>query len=99
MKKLQFNNLDLILDWIREPSHKEHLFLIEAAIAKAKGSSKSAFSVGDKVSFGRPNGRKHFGVVEKLNPSKAVIAEYLNGKNAHRKWRVPYSMMTMTEAA
>ena len=45
MKKLQFNNLDLILDWIREPSHKEHLFLIEAAIAKAKGSSKSAFIV------------------------------------------------------
>ena len=97
--KLAFNNLPDILDWIREPSHKEHLFLIEAAIAKAKGSSKSAFSVGDKVSFGRPNGRKHIGVVEKLNPSKAVIAEFLNGRNAHRKWRVPYSMMTMVEAA
>ena len=97
--KLKFNNLPDILDWIREPSHKEHLFLIEAAIAKAKGSSKSAFSVGDKVSFGRPNGRKHIGVVEKLNPSKAVIAEFLNGRNAHRKWRVPYSMMTMMEAA
>ena len=75
------------------------MFIIEAAIAKAKGSSKSAFSVGDKVSFGRPNGRKHIGVVEKLNPSKAVIAEFLNGRNAHRKWRVPYSMMTMMEAA
>ena len=97
--KLKFNNLPDILDWIREPSHKEHLFMIEAAIAKAKGSSKSAFSVGDKVSFGRPNGRKHIGVVEKLNPSKAVIAEFLNGRNAHRKWRVPYSMMTMVEAA
>ena len=93
--KLAFNNLPDILDWIREPSHKEHLFLIEAAIAKAKGSSKSAFSVGDKVSFGRPNGRKHIGVVEKLNPSKAVRENY----NAHRKWRVPYSMMTMVEAA
>ena len=97
--KLKFNNLPDILDWIREPSHKEHLFMLEAAIAKAKGSSKSAFSVGDKVSFGRPNGRKHIGVVEKLNPSKAVIAEFLNGRNAHRKWRVPYSMMTMMEAA
>jgi len=97
--KLKFNNLPDILEWIREPSHKEHLFIIEAAIAKAKGSSKSAFSVGDKVSFGRPNGRKHIGVVEKLNPSKAVIAEFLNGRNAHRKWRVPYSMMTMMEAA
>ena len=97
--KLQFNNLPDILDWIREPSHKEHLFLIEAAIAKAKGSSKSAFSVGDKVSFGRPNGRKHIGVVEKLNPSKAVIAEHMSGMSTHRKWRVPYSMMTMMEAA
>ena len=97
--KLKFNNLPDILEWIREPSHKEHLFIIEAAIAKAKGSSKSAFSVGDKVSFGRPNGRKHIGVVEKLNPSKAVIAEFLNGRNAHRKWRVPYSIMTMVEAA
>ena len=97
--KLAFNNLPDILEWVREPSHKEHLFIIEAAIAKAKGSSKSAFSVGDKVSFGRPNGRKHIGVVEKLNPSKAVIAEFLNGRNAHRKWRVPYSMMTMVEAA
>ena len=97
--KLKFNNLPDILEWVREPSHKEHLFIIEAAIAKAKGSSKSAFSVGDKVSFGRPNGRKHIGVIEKLNPSKAVIAEFLNGRNAHRKWRVPYSMMTMMEAA
>ena len=97
--KLAFNNLPDILDWIREPSHKEHLFLIEAAIAKAKGSSKSAFSVGDKVSFGRPNGRKHLGVVEKLNPSKAVIAEHVNGMSTYRKWRVPYSMMTTVEAA
>ena len=97
--KLEFNALPEILDWIKNPEHKEHLFILEAAIAKAKGSSKSAFSVGDKVSFGRPNGRKHIGVVEKLNPSKAVIAEFLNGRNAHRKWRVPYSMMTMMEAA
>ena len=89
MKKLQFNNLDLILDWIREPSHKEHLFLIEAAIAKAKGSSKSAFSVGDKVSFGRPNGRKRPGVIVTLNPKRAVIKD----TNLGGKWRVPYSLM------
>ena len=100
--KLKFNNLPDILEWVREPSHKEHLFIIEAAIAKAKGSSKSAFSVGDKVSFGRPNGRKHIGVIEKLNPSKAVVAEFIKVRenyNAHRKWRVPYSMMTLMEAA
>ena len=100
--KLEFNALPEILDWIKNPEHKEHLFILEAAIAKAKGSSKSAFSVGDKVSFGRPNGRKHIGVIEKLNPSKAVVAEFIKVRenyNAHRKWRVPYSMMTLMEAA
>ena len=85
--KLAFNNLPDILDWIREPSHKEHLFLIEAAIAKAKGSEKLSFSVGDKVIFGRPNGRKHHGFIVKKNPAKAVVD--CNGS----KWRVPYSMM------
>jgi len=89
MSKLKFNNLPEILDWIREPSHKGHLFLLEAAIAKAKGSKKEGFNVGDKVSFGRPNGRKHIGVVERLNPAKAVVDE------SGRKWRVPYSLMTL----
>ena len=85
--KLKFNNLPEILDWIREPSHKGHLFLIEAAIAKAKGSEKGSFNVGDKVIFGRPNGRKHHGFIVKMNPAKAVV------DCAGSKWRVPYSMM------
>jgi hypothetical protein len=88
--KLAFNNLPDILDWIREPSHKEHLFLIEAAIAKAK-SSKSEISVGSEVQFGRPNGRKRFGIVEKMNPQKAVIRE------GNVKWRVPYSLIQSWE--
>jgi len=85
--KLQFNNLTDILDWIKNPEHKEHLFLLETAINAAKGSTKGQFLVGDNVSFGRPNGRKHQGVVVKMNPSKAVVD--CNGS----KWRVPYSMM------
>ena len=89
MKKLEFNNLPEILEWIREPSHKGHLFMLEAAIASAKGSKKEGFNVGDKVSFGRPNGRKHIGVVERLNPAKAVV------DCAGNKWRVPYSMMSL----
>jgi hypothetical protein len=87
--KLKFNNLPDILDWIREPSHKEHLFLIEAAIAKAKTSSKSEFKVGDHVVFGRPNGRKRPGVIVTLNPKRAVIKD----TNLGGKWRVPYSLM------
>ena len=57
--KLKFNNLPDILEWIRDPQHKEHLFLLQAAIAEAKGSQKVSFNVGDKVIFGRPNVRKH----------------------------------------
>ena len=85
--KLEFNALPEILDWIKNPEHKEHLFLIEAAIAKAKGSKKVSFNVGDKVIFGRPNGRKHHGFIVKMNPAKAVV------DCAGSKWRVPYSMM------
>ena len=85
--KLEFNALPEILDWIKNPEHKEHLFLIEAAIAKAKGSKKVSFNVGDKVIFGRPNGRKHHGFIIKMNPAKAVV------DCSGSKWRVPYSMM------
>ena len=84
---LKFNNLPDILEWIREPSHKEHLYILEAAIAQVKKTGAGNLTVGDNVVFGRPNGRKHYGVVEKLNPAKAVV----NCKGA--KWRVPYSML------
>ena len=86
--KLKFNNLPEILAWIRDPEHKEHLFLLQAAIAEAKGS-KSQFKVGDSVIFGRPNGRKRPGIIMKLNPAKAVIKE----SNLGGTWRVPYSLM------
>ena len=87
--KLEFNALPEILDWIKNPEHKDHLFLLQAAIAKASESSKSQFKVGDHVIFGRTNGRKRPGVVMKLNPSKAVIKD----TNLGGKWRVPYSLM------
>ena len=85
--KLQFNNLTDILDWIKNPEHKEHLFLLETAINAAKGSSKGQFKVGDNVTFGRPRGRKRHGILITKNPAKAVVD--CNGS----KWRVPYSMM------
>ena len=85
--KLKFNNLPDILEWIRDPQHKEHLFLLQAAIAEAKGSQKVSFNVGDKVIFGRPNGRKHHGFIVKKNPAKALV------DCAGSKWRVPYSLL------
>ena len=88
--KLQFNNLTDILDWIKNPEHKEHLFLLETAINAAKGSTKGQFKVGDHVIFGRTNGRKRPGVIVSITgPKRAVVKD----TNLGGKWRVPYSLM------
>ena len=52
-----------------------------------KGSF-AGFRIGEKVQFGRPQGRKHFGVILKCNPAKAVIQE-----STGTKWRVPYTLI------
>ena len=93
MTTLKFNDLNKVLDWIREPSHKEHLYILEAAIAKANHVSLDQFSVGAKVVFGRPKGAKHHGVIVKCNPKKAVVMEEGRGK-----WTVPYSLMKLEAA-
>ena len=93
MTTLKFNDLNKVLDWIREPSHKEHLYILEAAIAKANQVSLDQFSVGAKVVFGRPNGAKHHGVIVKCNPKTAVVMEEGRGK-----WTVPYSLMKLEAA-
>ena len=51
------------------------------------GEASSQFKVGLAVQFGRPNGRKRTGTVEKLNITKAVVN--VDGQ----KWRVPFGMM------
>ncbi len=54
MSDLKFNDLPKILKWIKEPSHSEHLFIIEQALKSVKADQ---FKVGTKVSFGRANGQ------------------------------------------
>jgi len=49
------------------------------------------FKVGVVVSFGRTNGRKRTGKVEKLNVTKAVVDV------AGQKWRVPFGMMELVK--
>ena len=29
MSEVKFNDLNKVLEWIREPSHKEHLYIVE----------------------------------------------------------------------
>ena len=90
MSAVKFNDLYKVLEWIREPSHKEHLYIVEACLAKAKAEDINKFAVGAKVIFGRPNGKQHRGVIVKCNPKKAVVMEDGSGK-----WTVPYSLMKL----
>ena len=39
MSKLKFNDLPKILDWIKEPSHAGHLFIVETNFKKCKRRS------------------------------------------------------------
>ena len=84
MSKLKFNDLPKILDWIKEPSHAGHLFIVEQTLKSVK---EEQFKVGTKVRFGRANGRQRMGTVVKLGPKKAVV------DCMGPKWRVPYDLM------
>ena len=86
MSDLKFNDLPKILNWIKEPSHSEHLFIIEQTLKSVKADQ---FKVGTKVTFGRDNGQKRMGVVVKLGPKKAVV------DCSGAKWRVPFDLMSV----
>ena len=88
MSKLKFNDLPKILDWIKEPSHAGHLFIVEQTLKSVK---EDQFKVGTKVKFGRAKGMKRMGVVVKLGPKKAVV------DCSGAKWRVPYDLMDLIE--
>ena len=87
--KLEFKNLPDILEFIKDKSNKDSLFLLECAIRDAKSNSKHDFKRGDHVVFGRPNGRKRPGVILTINPKKAVIRD----TNLGGMWRGPYSLV------
>ena len=46
MSKLKFNDLPKILDWIKEPSHAGHLFIVEQTLKSVKEDS-GKFKKGD----------------------------------------------------
>ena len=86
MSDLKFNDLPKILKWIKEPSHSEHLFIIEQTLKSVKADQ---FKVGTKVTFGRANGQKRMGIIEKSGRVKAIVN--CNGA----KWRVPFDLMSV----
>ena len=61
---------------------------------KASVLSSTKFHVGQKVMFGRTNsGLQRVGVIQKMNPAKAIIQVYDNATKNLNNWRVPYSRM------
>ena len=86
MSDLKFNDLPKILKWIKEPSHSEHLFIIEQTLKSVKADQ---FKVGTKVTFGRANGQKRMGIIEKFGRVKAIVN--CNGAI----WRVPFDLMSV----
>ena len=87
--KLEYNNLPHILEFIRNPQNKDAILLIESCIYETK---KNQFNIGSKVIFGRDNGKKHFGTVEKINISKAIVKS-----DEGVKWTVPFNLMQLSQ--
>jgi len=75
--------------------------LIKIASERRDGLKRTFLKVGAKVSFGRPNGKKHFGTIEKINISKAVVNVHNVFNEGEikvgnfRKYIVPFSMLEL----
>lgn len=58
--------------------------------------ARESLKIGDKVCFGRPNGEKTLGVIEKLNGAKAKVKTLeVRGSrdSAGESWSVPYNLL------
>ena len=95
MKKQTLNQ---ILNAIGSMNNSELNFIVDAvneARRRTSIFSSAKFSVGQKVIFGKPrnSGLQRVGVIEKMNPVKAVISVFDSNCGRTTKWRVPYSLM------
>ena len=71
---------------------KETNFVGDWMYMHSDKTKKSQFNIGSKVIFGRDNGKKHFGTVEKINISKAVVKS-----DEGVKWNVPFNLMQLSQ--
>jgi hypothetical protein len=96
MTKLKFKDLPKILEFIRDPSNSEHLYMIKACIQNVENSK---FIPGSKVVFGRPNGQQRVGVVLRTRNNKATVEVSNNHNDGKSKWRVPFDLMRINTNA
>ena len=94
---MKYNDLMQVVNAVKSMRENEISLIIDAIKQNRKRTSvlsSTQFSVGQKVMFGKPrNGLKKVGVIEKMNPTKAIISVYDNLSKRTNKWRVPYSLM------
>ena len=67
--------------------------VVEAPVQRPtnRNTNNYNFNVGDKVIFGRTNGKKHTGIVMKVNSKTFLVKEDGNGT----QWRVPGSLLNI----
>ena len=95
---MKYQDLMQVVNAVKSMNNKEINLIIDAIKQNRKRSSvlsSTQFSVGQKVIFGKPRngGLQKVGVIEKMNPAKAIIQVYDNSTKNLNNWRVPYSLM------
>ena len=83
IKSMNNSELNTVVDAVKQARRRDSVF------------SSAKFSIGQKVIFGKPrnSGLQRVGVIEKMNPVKAVISVFDTNCGRTTKWRVPYSLM------
>ena len=94
---MKLNDLMQIVNAVKSMNEKEINLIIDAIKQNRKRTSvlsSTKFHVGQRVMFGKMNsGLQRVGVIQKMNPAKAVIQVYANSTKKLNNWRVPYSLM------
>ena len=94
---MKYQDLMQVVNAVKSMNIKEINLIIDAIKQNRKKTSvlsSTKFHVGQKVMFGKMNsGLQRVGVIQKMNPAKAIIQVYDNSTKNLNNWRVPYSLM------
>ena len=94
---MKYQDLMQVVNAVKSMNDKELNLIIDAIKQNRKRTSvlsSTKFHVGQRVMFGKMNsGLQRVGVIQKMNPAKAVVQVYDNSTKKLNNWRVPYSLM------
>lgn len=94
---MKYQDLMQVVNAVKSMNNKELNLIVDAVNQNRKRASvlsSTKFHVGQRVMFGKMNsGLQRVGVIQKMNPAKAVVQVYDNSTKNVNNWRVPYSLM------